>query len=225
MAQENKIIKVGHRGAAGYEPENTLRSFKKAMELGADMIEFDVHLCKSGELVVIHDETVDRTTNSKGLVAEKIFAELKELNIPTIENVLDLADKKVNVNIELKGGNTARPVSDTIEKYVEEKDWGYESFLVSSFNHGELKKFKELNPKVKTGLLVEEIPEGFTDFAEKFDAYSVNVPVKYLTEEFAENAHLHNLKVYVWAANEVSEIEKAKELGADYICSNFPNKI
>jgi glycerophosphoryl diester phosphodiesterase len=225
------MIKIGHRGAAGYEPENTLRSFKKAMELRVDMIEFDVYVCKSGELVVIHDETVDRTTNGKGEVEQKTLAELKELDagkgekIPTIEEVLDLADKKIKINIELKGGNTAKPVSDVIEKYVEENGWSYEDFLVSSFNHGELKKFKELNPKIKTGLLVEEIPDGFINFAEKSDAYSVNIPIKLANENFVKSAQGRGLKVYIWAANEQDEIEKAKSLGADYICSNFPDKI
>ena len=149
------IIKVGHRGAMGYEPENTLRSFKKALELGVDMIEFDVYVCKSGELVVIQDDTLERTTNGKGLVIEKTLAELKELDagkeekIPTLEEIMDLADKKVKINIELKGDNTAKPVLNMIEKYVDEKGWKYDDFLVSSFNHNELKKFKELNPKIK----------------------------------------------------------------------------
>ena len=117
------IIKVGHRGAMGYEPENTLRSFKKALELGVDMIEFDVYVCKSGELVVIQDDTLERTTNGKGLVIEKTLAELKELDagkeekIPTLEEIMDLADKKVKINVELKGNNTAEPVSDMIENY------------------------------------------------------------------------------------------------------------
>ena len=65
------MVIIGHRGASGYEPENTLRSFAKAIELGVDMIEFDVHVCASGELVIIHDDTVDATTNGSGLVAEK----------------------------------------------------------------------------------------------------------------------------------------------------------
>ena len=225
------IIKVGHRGAMGYEPENTLRSFKKALELGVDMIEFDVYVCKSGELVVIHDDTLERTTNGKGLVIEKTLAELKELDagkeekIPTLEEIMDLADKKVKINIELKGDNTAKPVLNMIEKYVDEKGWKYDDFLVSSFNHNELKKFKELNPKIKTGILFEEIPDNFMDFTEKADAYSINIPIKYATHEFVKNAHSHGLKVYVWSANEAEEMQKAKSLNVDYICSNFPDKI
>ena len=111
------------------------------------------------------------------------------------------------------------------EKDVDEKGWKYDDFLVSSFNHGELKNFKELNPKIKTGILVEEIPNNFMDFAEKADAYSINIPIKYATHELVENAHSHGLKVYVWSANETEEIQKAKSLNVDYICSNFPDKI
>ena len=94
------MIIIGHRGAMGYEPENTLRSFQKALDLGVDMIEFDVHLCKSGELVVFHDEKVNRTTNGQGYIAQKSLEKLKELDagqgekIPTLEEVLDLVKGK-----------------------------------------------------------------------------------------------------------------------------------
>jgi glycerophosphoryl diester phosphodiesterase len=231
MAQENSIIKVGHRGAAGYEPENTLRSFEKAIELGVDMVELDVYVLKSGELMVIHDDTVDRTTNSKGKVEDKTLSELKELDagrgekIPTLDEVLDLVDKRAEVNIELKGSNIAKPVSDMIEHYVEDNGWKYDDFLVSSFNHGELKKFKEISPKVKIGLLVEEIPDGFINFAKNFDAWSVNVSIKFITQEFADKTHENGLKVYVWTVNTPDEIEKTKSLNADYICSDYPEKI
>src|SRR6056297_2287931 len=103
------VLKIGHRGAMGYEPENTLRSFKKAIELNVDMVELDVYVCSSGELVVIHDDKVDKTTNGKGYVSEKSFDELRKLDagmgekIPTLQEVLDLIDKRAKVNIELKG--------------------------------------------------------------------------------------------------------------------------
>ena len=103
------VVKVGHRGAAGHEPENTLRSFRKALDLGADMVELDVHLCGTGELVVIHDETVDRTTDGSGSVRDMPFHELRGLDagkgerIPTLREVLDLLEGRAGVNIELKG--------------------------------------------------------------------------------------------------------------------------
>jgi glycerophosphoryl diester phosphodiesterase len=225
------MIKVGHRGAKGYEPENTLRSFKKALELGVDMIELDVYVCKSGEVVVIHDDAVNRTTNGKGLVEDKTLAELKELDagqgekIPILQEVLDLVNKEVKINVELKGENTAEPVSDVIEKYIKEKGWSYDDFLVSSFNYKELQKFKELNPKIKIGVLSKKIPKGFIDFAEKIKAYSVSVSINYTDEKFVKEVHERGLKVFVFAADEEKDIQKAKLLNVDYICSDFPDKI
>src|SRR3989344_1240689 len=158
------MIKVGHRGAMGYEPENTLLSFKKAIEVGADMIELDVHICKSGEVVVIHDDTVDRTTNGTGKVKEKTLTELKSLEgvknqrIPTLTEVLDFADKKIKFDIEIKGKKAAKPVCAIIDRYVEEKGWSYEDFIVSSFNHAELWKVKFINRDIKIGVLSEVVP-------------------------------------------------------------------
>lgn len=106
------MICFGHRGACGHEPENTLRSVRRALELGADGIEVDVHLA-DGRLVVIHDDTLNRTTNGTGPVAEKSFACLRSLNagqgerIPTLEEVFDTVNRRAIVNIELKGLGTA----------------------------------------------------------------------------------------------------------------------
>jgi len=110
------VLRIGHRGAAGHAPENTLASFRKAIELGLDMTELDVHVCASGELVVIHDENVDRTTNSKGWVSKLSLTELKRLDagagetVPTLAEVLDLLKDRIMLNIELKGLGTAEPV-------------------------------------------------------------------------------------------------------------------
>ncbi len=103
------FLKIGHRGACGYEPENTLRSFKRALDLQVDMVEFDVYTLAGGEIVIIHDDKVNRTTNGHGYVLDKNFEEIRKLDagqgekIPTLEEALDLIDKKCQVNIELKG--------------------------------------------------------------------------------------------------------------------------
>lgn len=222
MAQ---AIKVGHRGAAGYEPENTLASFQKAIDLGADMIELDVRLCKTGELVVMHDDAVDRTTKGHGKVEDMTLTELKSLGVPTLTEVLDFTDKKIKINIELKGKNTAMPVRAVIEQYVE-KGWQYDDFLVSSFHHDELWKMRLTEWYVKLGVLSNVVPPiEFFSFVKAIGAYSVNVPVDRVDKKFAEKAHKNNLKVFVFAANSDGEIQKAREIGADYICSNFPDKI
>ncbi len=226
------MIKVGHRGAMGHEPENTLLSFQKAIEIGADMIELDVHVCKSGEAVVIHDDTVDRTTNGNGKVEDKTLIELKSLEgeknqrIPTLTEVLDFTDRKIKFNIELKGKKTAKPVCAIIDRYVEEKGWSYDDFIVSSFKHGELWKIKFINRDIKIGVLSEVVPPiKFMSFVKTIKPFSVNVPVNRVDKDFVEKAHKNNFKVFVFAANNSGEIEKAKEIGADYICSDFPDKI
>ncbi len=126
---------IGHRGACGYEPENTISSFKKALELGVDAIELDVYVLGRGELVVIHDDKVDRTTNGKGYVLDYSFEELRKLDagngqtIPTLEEVLDLVNMKTSVNIELKGTGTAKAVASTIYNYLA-KGWSEEQLMV-----------------------------------------------------------------------------------------------
>lgn len=228
---ENKILKIGHRGAAGYEPENTLISFEKALDLSVDVIEFDVYVCKTGELVVIHDDKVNRTTNGKGYVMEKSLKELRELDagkgqkIPTLKEILDLVDKKVIVNIELKGPGTAESVAKVIEEYIEQENWSVESFVVSSFNHPELKKFKEINPKIKTGALLVGIPENYAEFAEKLGADYVNLSIEFINKEFIDDAHRRGLKVLMFTANDVDDINKMKDLGVDGIFSNFPDRL
>lgn len=226
------MIKVGHRGAMGYEPENTLLSFQKAIDVGADMIELDVRACQSGELVVIHDDMVDKTTNGKGKVKYKTLTELKSLKtekgerIPTLTEVLDFTDKKIKLNIELKGRNTAFKACRIIQRYVEEKGWSYDDFIVSSFHRAELWAVKFIDKDIKIGVLSEVVPPiKFMSFVKTIKPYSVNVPVNRIDKDFVEKAHKNNFKVFVFAANDSGEIEKAKEIGADYICSDFPDKI
>lgn len=222
MAQEAKrLIKVGHRGAAGYEPENTLRSFQKAIDLGVDMVELDVHVCKTGELVVIHEYFIDGTKNGRNFVAELDLAELKT---PTLAEVLDLINRKAKVNIELKGRNTAEPVVNLIKKYVE-NGWSFDDFLVSSFLYDELKEARKLDKNLKIGILTKSISDDYFNFAKEVGAHSLNIRIDCINKEIAEKAHEKGFKVFVWTADTVEDTEKAKSLGADYICSNYPDKI
>jgi glycerophosphoryl diester phosphodiesterase len=226
------MLKVGHRGARGYEPENTLRSFKKAIKLGADMIELDVHTCKSGEVVVIHDEDVDRTTNGRGRVADKTLAELKELDagkgekIPTLEEVLDLFEGKIKHHIELKGKNCATCVADTIDRYVKTKGLKRSELLVISFEHDTLlKQFREASPETPIGLLFRRVPDDFAERAVAMGAEFVALFHKKTTKEIVEVAHNRGLKVIVWTVNEPKEISRAKELGVDGITSDYPDRL
>ncbi len=215
----------------GYEPENTLLSFKKALELNVDMIELDVHVCKTGEVVVIHDDKVDRTTNGKGFVLKKTFHELTALDagkgqkIPILQEVLDIVNRKAKINIELKGKGTARPVSDIIEKYVKEKGWLYDDFLISSFNRHELQKFYQLNPKVRLGILIARATTRFRQFAKKINAYSVNASMDLINKDFISGVRKKGLRVFVWTVNDFKDIERMKLLEVDGICSDFPDRL
>lgn len=225
------VLRIGHRGACGYGPENTLLSFKKALELNVDIIELDVCLCKTKEVIVIHDSKVDRTTNGKGYVAKKTFNELRKLDagkgekIPLLTEVLDLVNRKAKVNIEIKGKGIAKSVFGIIEKYVKDKGWQYENFLVSSFDYDELLDFYNLNPKVKTSVLFEKSVKKAMGFTEKVNAYSINPSFRLATKKFIENAHKKGLKVFVWTVNKRKNIEKLKQLGVDGIFSNYPDRI
>lgn len=226
------MIKIGHRGACGYEPENTLKSFQKALGFKVDMIELDVQTCKTGELVVIHDAKVNRTTNGKGYVKDLTLSELKSLEaglgekIPTLEEVLDLIDKRVRVNIELKGVGAAKPVVKLIKQYVKKNGWTADHFLISSFNHQKLLEFHKLLPAVKIGVLFKKIPNDFTEFSRlNLKAFSVNLSLDYINQKFVNTAQQKGLKVFVYTVNEYNDIERMKNLGVDGIFSNFPDRL
>lgn len=227
------IIKIGHRGAAGYEPENTLRSFKKAIKLGVDMIELDVYVCASGELVVIHDDEVDRTTNGRGLVVKKTLKELRKLNagqgqkIPTLIQVLNLVNKKVQINIELKGLGTAAPTAALIEKRVVKKNWSYDDFLVSSFNHRELALFAKILPQVRLGVLISRLRKrpGVAYYQKKFRPWSINLPAKSVSKKLVAKIHDLGSRALVWTVDKPRAIKKIKAMGVDGIFSNFPDRL
>ena len=222
----NHFISIGHRGACGYMPENTLGSFDLAMKFGVDMIELDVHCCKSGEIVVIHDETIDRTTSGTGLVSEKTLTELKKLDdgiIPTLEEVFDLVNKKTIINIELKGKNTATPTARLIKRYVDEKEWSFDHFQVSSFDHVELMKFKRFSSDVKTGALYGG---DVSPFEKNNTQHSfIAVSKEWLTPSYINLAHSQGLKIYVYTVNELDDIKLMRELGVDGIFSNYPDRV
>ena len=132
LMKTNRLFCFGHRGARGHEPENTLRSVRKALALGADGVEVDVYLADE-QLVVIHDRTLGRTTNGSGFVTRKSFAYLRSLDagqgehIPTLAEVFDTVDRRALINVELKGPHTAAPVGALIDDYVRQRGWSFRS--------------------------------------------------------------------------------------------------
>jgi len=225
-----KLICFAHRGASGHEPENTLSAVAKAVELGADWIEVDVYAVK-GELIVIHDERLERTTNGTGYVTEKPLAYLHSLDagkgqrIPTLREILDTVDGRAGMNVELKGPKTARLAVSLIEEYIRERQWNYEQFIVSSFDRSQLRKVKKLNPRIRIGILIDRPRRHYAIFARRYDAYSVHVQIDLASARFTGRAHERGLKVFVYTVNEPEEIDRLQALGVDGIFTDFPELV
>lgn len=219
------ILKIGHRGAKGYEPENTLISFQKAIDIGVHGIELDVHLSSDKQLVVIHDETIDRTTNGKGFVNHFNTLALNAFGIPKLSDVLDLVNQKCFVNIELKGIGTAKPTNEIIESYVLEKNWNYANFLVSSFDFKMLEEIHLLNPKIRIGVLTEVDIEKAIKQAQNINAFSIHPYYRLLTKENVILMQKQGFEVYPWTVNSTTEILKIKSYNVNGIISDFPDRI
>lgn len=226
-----KILKIGHRGAKGHLSENTIESFQMAIEMGCDGIEFDVHLSADGHVIVIHDATVDRTTNGNGSVKELTLSELKHLKIDgsfqisTLTEILDAIGGNKLINIELKVEATARPVVDIIENYVLEKSWNYDSFLVSSFDWNALKEIREWNSNIPLGVLTETNLDLAIAFSEFIKAETLHPYFHLLTSENTEQIRKKGIRVFPWTINEKADIEKIMQYHINGIITDFPERI
>jgi len=222
------MLIIGHRGAPHHAPENTLTSFKKAMDMNVAMIELDIGLCRSGELVVIHDERVDRTTNGQGLVARLTLKELKTLDagggekIPTLAEAMDLMNGRIRLNIELKGRNTADALDRFLTGYLPGSGWKTEDLLVSSFDLMELSRFKALRPTVTLGAIHGGVPLNASDFAWPLAPRSLHYNLDFIREELVTHAHQNGYLVYVFTVDHEEDRERMRALGVDGIFSNDP---
>ena len=219
------MLKIGHRGAKGYVAENTLASFTKALELNVDAIELDVHLSKDGEVVVIHDETIDRTTNKTGLVSDYSAAELKQLGIPTLQEVIQLVDKKCILNIEIKEAATTEKVIEIIEEFIIKHNLTVSQFQVSSFIWETLETISKINSNLLLGVLTEDSIENALAFAKKIKAFSINPYHKLINQESCEIIKSSGFKIYTWTLNIPEDLIFVKSLPVDGIISDFPDRI
>ena len=219
---------IGHRGACGHEPENTLRSIRRALELGADGVEIDVRFV-DGELIVFHDARLERTTDGRGYVSRKRFADLRALNagkgerIPTLREVFEAVDRRAFINIELKGRGTAVPVEALIHEFIARHGWTYEHFVVSSFHHGELRAIGD--PRIRIGLLLTRPSRLYSVSARRVRAGSVHPALRYVTAQFVEDAHRRGWRVMVYTVNEPADLERMRRLGVDGVFTDFPERV
>ncbi len=222
-----KFLCIGHRGAKGIEPENTLRSIRRALDLGVDGVEVDVYLA-GGQLVVIHDDTLERTTNGRGCVEAQSFDYLRSLDagqgekIPILPEVFDTVNRRALINVELKGSQTAEPVFDLIGEYVRERGWAGEDFLVSSFDLGELGKLKGRG--MRLGLLFSEPPPDCLALAKAMGAYSIHIASRFASAPLFAAAHSAGMKAFVYTVNSAREIGKIRAMGADGIFTDRPDR-
>ena len=226
----HKLFCFGHRGARGHEPENTVRSVHRARELGADGIEVDVYFV-DGQLVVIHDDTLERTTNGRGRVMEKSFAYLRSLDaglgeqIPTMAEIFDAVNRHAVINVELKGPHTAAPVAALIGEYVKHHGWSFDDFLVSSFDHAQIRETKRLCPEIRIGALIDKTSRGLAKFAEELSAWSLHASKRCVTPRLVADAHHRGLKLFVYTVNEPKDIAAMRALGVDGVFSDFPERV
>ena len=225
------MLKIGHRGANGHEPENTFVSFQKALDMQVDGIELDVQLSADGKIIVIHDETIDRTTNGNGFINALSLRELKAFRIdgknqiPTLKEVFDLVNQDCFINVELKSYEATEKVVSLIEKYVTKKGWKYDRFLISSFDWNALQQVAFLNDKIPIGVLTETDLDLALAFAKFIQAKSIHPHFHLLTEETTAKMQEKGLQVFPWTINELQDIQKIKTFNVNGIITDFPNRI
>lgn len=227
----NQPLKIGHRGAKGYVAENTLESIKKALDLGVDGIEIDVHLCQTGELVVFHDFTLERLTEASGGISGKSLQGLKALhvngqfNIPTLLEVLDLIANTCLLNIELKGKGTAVETCKIIQLYTETKGWKMEQFMVSSFDFDQLESVFNINKNIPLAVLTESDIDAATRFAKTINAKAIHPDYQLLDKIKVKELQDLGYKVNTWTVNKYEDIALMKSFGVDGLISDFPDRL
>jgi glycerophosphoryl diester phosphodiesterase len=215
---------MGHRGASFYEPENTLRSFRRALQMGVAAVELDVHLTGDGRLAVIHDATLERTTNGRGLVRDFTLAELQRLDagqgeaIPSLDEALDLVRGQAHLLVEMK-----EPEAAAVLLTFFRQRQAFAAAEVISFWHPALKAMKEAEPRLRTGALLVGCPADPVGLARAARADALVLQYAYVTADLVAAAQAHGLKVYLWNIDNVETAKPYLAMNPDLIGSNRPD--
>ncbi len=241
------MLKIGHRGAKAYAIENTLSSFRKALEMGVDMVEFDVRITKDKYPVVIHDNQLMRLTKQTGRVSKLTLDEIKQLKvkgwetIPTLGEVLEVIDNKVSMNIELKSHQSAQIVVQTLRDYKINPD----NVLISSNHPEEIKIIEQLEPSIQTALLFRSMNALniwlVLDFlailflpitkyyicwlVKRSHADYLNINYHLLDAKKVKLFKKRGIKICAWTVDNPKKIEYLKNLGIDGIITNYPDRL
>ena len=222
-----------HRGASGEEPENTLRAFKKAIDQGAQGIEFDVRWA-GDEIIVIHDDTLERTSNGVGTIYDKPLSTLRRLDVgkgekvPTLDEVFNLVgtvDRRVCLNIEIKDENAAIQSAKKVDCYVKHKGWQYDDILLSSYNFSWLAEVHRYNAKIPLAVVFDDCVDVALDFARSINAVVVHPHLPIIGESLVKKIHQQGFNVNVFTVNTLSDIARMHRISVDGVFSDFPARV
>lgn len=230
---------IGHRGWAGAAPENTMASFIKAMEdPRIEAIECDIQLSKDGEVVVIHDFTIDRTSDGKGLVKDHAYGELLQFDfgswfspefagerIPLLKDVLRLIGGKKRLQIEIK--ETAGMYPDILDKLLEAiKDYPKETLMIESFNHQLVKKIKEMDPGLCTGIIVHDNTTMLLEELKNTKSNFVSIFFGNVTQDMIDHLNENNIEITLWTLNHKWQLDYIRQFnGSFYIATDYPDLV
>jgi glycerophosphoryl diester phosphodiesterase len=229
----NSLI-TAHRGASGLAPENTLASLRKAMEIGADFAEIDIHLSKDEEFMLLHDDTLNRTTNGNGFVWEYPVSVLKKLDagswfspfyknesIPTLSEVIHSVKGKLKLNIEIKVTSMTIAIMKKFIKLVHDFDFD-DQCIITSFDQRTVEQIHSLAPHLKMGFILDQRPsEGHL----KSDFPLLSVNFKFVNSVIMERATVARKEIHAWTVNETDEMNRCISLGVHNIITNYPNRL
>ena len=221
-----RVLRIGHRGAAGHAPENTLAAIQKGIALGVDFVEIDLRRTADGVLVVLHDETVNRTTNGKGRVDHLSLQEVKKFNagngehIPTLKEVLKVAAGEAGLMLELKVKGMAQQTVEVV------REAGFRDPLIyASFLHDELQHVRTVEPEASLMVLFGGLSRASVARAIKYGSSYVGLRHDKTTRVLVDSFHRAGLLVFVYTADAPSDIQHALSLDVDGVISNFPERI
>lgn len=222
------VLKIAHRGASNYAPENSIEAFTKAIEMKVDVVEFDIHSTKDGELIVMHDFEVDRTTDGSGMIKDLNFEELRKFRglngeiIHTLQEILDILKDKCICKIDVKVKGMEEELINIIKK-----NNILNSVIITCRIISVLRKLKQICPdvKIELGGFGHKNIDKMIKKAKSVNADIISPYYTIATKELIEVAHENEFEVHVWTVDDEITIEKMKNLGVDGITSNYPDRI
>ncbi len=211
---------IAHRGASFLEPENTIKAVERAVKMGADFVEVDVRVSKDKQLVVMHDPSINRTTDGKGLVKDYTLQELKNFDagdgetIPTLDEVMACVKDRIGLVIEIKEPGTEVKILEKIDEN------NLENVILTSFYHKSIKNARKINPSVDAGIIFTGQPVDVNQMVSSAGANVIFPGYKYLDEDLIKQAHGNGISVYPWTVDDEGMFEKLVEMGVDGIVTN-----